>query len=65
MVFDYLAKGGIRRVQAVRDPLSRAVVRALKRRRAGGDQLLAYRERPALARGALGSDQRLPQGADR
>jgi DNA topoisomerase IB len=45
VVFDYLAKGGTRRVQAVQDPLSRAVVRGLKRRRGGGDQLLAYRER--------------------
>jgi DNA topoisomerase-1 len=43
VVFDYLAKGGIRRVQAVRDPLSQAVVRQLKRRRSGGEQLLAYR----------------------
>ena len=44
VVFDYLGKGGIRRVQAVRDPLSSEVVRALKRRRAGGQQLLAYRQ---------------------
>jgi DNA topoisomerase-1 len=44
VVFDYLAKGGLRRVQAVRDPLAGEVVRALKRRRAGGQQLLAYRE---------------------
>ncbi len=44
VVFDYLAKGGIRRIQAVQDPLSQDVVRALKRRRGGGDQLLAYRE---------------------
>jgi DNA topoisomerase-1 len=44
VVFDYLAKGGLRRVQAVRDPLAGEVVRALKRRRAGGSQLLAYRE---------------------
>jgi DNA topoisomerase IB len=43
-VFDYLGKGGQRRVQAVKDPLSQAVVSQLKRRRAGGDQLLAYRE---------------------
>jgi DNA topoisomerase I len=43
-VFDYAAKGGVRRVQAVQDPPTVAVVRALKRRRAGGDQLLAYRE---------------------
>ncbi|MGI8506801.1 MAG: DNA topoisomerase IB [Solirubrobacteraceae bacterium] len=44
VVFDFLAKGGIRRVQAVKDPLSSELVRALKRRRAGGEQLLAYRE---------------------
>ncbi len=43
VVFDYLGKAGIRRVQAVQDPLSQDVVRALKRRRSGGDQLLAYR----------------------
>ena len=44
IVFDYPAKGGIRRVQAVQDARCHAVVHALKRRRAGGDQLLAYRE---------------------
>jgi DNA topoisomerase I len=44
LVFDYLGKSGVRRVQAVRDPPTIAVVRALKRRRSGGDQLLAYRE---------------------
>jgi DNA topoisomerase-1 len=44
VVFDYLAKGGLRRVQAVQDPVAGEVVRALKRRRAGGRQLLAYRE---------------------
>ncbi len=43
VVFDYLGKGGNRRLQAISDPLSRDVVRALKRRRAGGEQLLAYR----------------------
>jgi DNA topoisomerase-1 len=43
IVFDYLAKSGIRRVQAVRDAPTVAVVGALRRRRAGGDQLLAYR----------------------
>src|ERR1700729_4267191 len=45
VVFDYLAKGGLHRVQAVQDPLSQTVVRGLKRRRGGGNQLLAYRER--------------------
>lgn len=44
IVFDYPAKGGIRRVQAVQDLRSREVVSALKRRRGGPEQLLAYRE---------------------
>jgi DNA topoisomerase I len=44
LVFDYLAKGGMRRVQAVQDPPVIEVVQALKRRRGGGDQLLAYKE---------------------
>jgi DNA topoisomerase IB len=43
IVFDYLGKGGVRRVQAVQDPRTREVVRALKRRRSGDSQLLAYR----------------------
>jgi DNA topoisomerase I len=42
-VFDYPAKGGSRRVQVIEDPLTRELVRSLKRRRGGGDQLLAYR----------------------
>jgi len=42
LVFDFPAKSGQRRVQAVADAESRAVVAALKRRR-GGEQLLAYR----------------------
>jgi DNA topoisomerase-1 len=44
VIFDYLAKGGIRRVHVIEDPLSREVVAALKRRRGGPAQLLAYRE---------------------
>lgn len=44
MVFDYIAKSGKRRVQGVVDPLSFDVVATLKRRRSGGDELLAYRE---------------------
>jgi DNA topoisomerase I len=44
MVFDYPAKGGQRRVQAVVDPLAAEVVATLKRRRGGGDELLAYRQ---------------------
>ena len=44
IVFDYLAKSGVRRVQAVQDPPTVAVVTALRRRRSGGDHLLAYRD---------------------
>ena len=43
VVFDYVGKAGKRRVQAVQDPAVLAVVAALRRRRSGGDQLLAYR----------------------
>jgi DNA topoisomerase-1 len=43
IIFDYLAKSGVRRVQAVQDPLACEVVAALRRRRAGPEQLLAYR----------------------
>jgi DNA topoisomerase IB len=45
VVFDYPAKSGKRRVQAVVDPEVAAVVRTLKRRRGGGEELLAYKER--------------------
>jgi DNA topoisomerase-1 len=43
LVFDYPAKSGKRRVQAVVDPAVAGIVGALKRRRGGGDELLAYR----------------------
>ena len=42
--FDYPAKHGKRRVQSVVDPEVAVVVRALKRRRSGGDELLAYKD---------------------
>jgi len=42
MVFDYPAKSGKRRVQAVVDPLAIEIVCTLKRRRGGGEELLAY-----------------------
>jgi DNA topoisomerase I len=45
MVFDYPSKSGKRRVQAVVDPLVIDLVSTLKRRRGGGQELLAYRER--------------------
>jgi DNA topoisomerase IB len=44
IVFDYLGKAGQRRVQAISDPESHDIVRALKRRRGGGSDLLAYHE---------------------
>jgi DNA topoisomerase IB len=44
LVFDYQAKGGRRRVQAIADPSVRLAVTELKRRRGGGDRLLAYRD---------------------
>jgi DNA topoisomerase I len=43
MIFDYPAKSGVRRVHQVADADAGAVVAALKRRRTGGDHLLAYR----------------------
>jgi DNA topoisomerase-1 len=43
LVFDYPAKSGKRRVQAVVDPAAAGVIDRLKRRRGGGDELLAYK----------------------
>jgi DNA topoisomerase IB len=43
LVFDYDGKGGHRRVQAIADPAIRQVVAELRRRRGGGERLLAYR----------------------
>lgn len=43
LVFDYPAKSGQRRVQAIVDPQVIEIVGALKRRRGGGEELLAYR----------------------
>ncbi len=45
IVFDYPAKGGIRRVHTITDPLAGEVVRALRRRRGGPEELLSFRER--------------------
>jgi len=42
--FDYPGKGGLRRRQVIEDPVTIDLLRALKRRRAGPDELLAYRE---------------------
>jgi DNA topoisomerase I len=43
IVFDYPGKGGVRRTHVIDDPLSHELIRALKRRRGGGEELLAYR----------------------
>jgi DNA topoisomerase I len=43
LIFDYPAKSGQRRVQAIADADVLEIVRALKRRRGGGEELLAYR----------------------
>src|SRR5215216_3255508 len=45
MVFDYPAKSGQRRHQGVLDDRACTIVAALKRRRGGGPELLAYKER--------------------
>jgi DNA topoisomerase-1 len=42
--FDYIAKSGKRRIQSLVDPLLLDVVSTLKRRRGGGDELLAYKD---------------------
>ena len=43
MVFDFPAKSGVRQIRAVVDPAATEIVAKLKRRRGGGDELLAYR----------------------
>jgi DNA topoisomerase IB len=49
LVFDYPAKAGLRRVQHVIDPASAELVRTLKRRRGGGEELFAFQEAPGRA----------------
>jgi DNA topoisomerase I len=44
VIFDYPSKSGQRRVQSLADPEAHDVLRRLKRRRSGGDELLAYRD---------------------
>lgn len=44
VVFDYPAKSSQRRVQEISDPALVKLVRALKRRKGGGRELLAFRE---------------------
>ena len=44
MEFDYPGKGGLRRRQVIEDPVTIDLISALKRRRGGPDELMAYRE---------------------
>jgi DNA topoisomerase IB len=44
VAFDFVAKAGVRQVREVADPQILPVLRSLKRRREGGDELLAWRE---------------------
>ena len=43
VIFEYVAKSGKERIQSVVDPAVYEVVQALKRRRSGGEELLAYK----------------------
>jgi DNA topoisomerase-1 len=43
VTFDYEAKGGKRRVQSIGDPRVAEIVTALRKRRGGGEDLLAYK----------------------
>ena len=44
IVFDFPAKHGLRREQRVIDPVSADVVKTMRRRRGGGEELLAFKE---------------------
>ncbi len=44
VTFDYIAKSGKHRVQSVAEPEVCAIVSTLKRRRSGGEELLAYQD---------------------
>jgi DNA topoisomerase IB len=44
--FDYVAKSGKRRSQSLVDPLLLDIISTLKRRRGGGDELLAFKDGP-------------------
>jgi DNA topoisomerase IB len=43
LIFDYTAKGGLRRMQQIHDPRLAPLVARMKHRRTGGVELLAYR----------------------
>ena len=58
VIFDFPAKSGQRRVQAIADPEALVLVEALKRRRTGS-QLLAYRRKRRLEGANRRGDERL------
>jgi DNA topoisomerase IB len=45
ITFDYVAKSGKHRVQSIAEPELCRIITTLKRRRGGGDELLAYKEK--------------------
>lgn len=49
IMFDFVAKHGKRRMQSIVDPKAFEVVSRLKRRRSGGPELLAYKDRAVCA----------------
>ena len=65
VTFDYEAKGGLRRVQTIGDRQVARLVGALKQRRGGGEELLAYKSGRPLGRREVGRHQRLRQGGGR
>ena len=64
LTFDYPAKSGAQRVQTVIDAAAYGVVAELKRRRGGGDELLAYKRGRTLVRRHLRGCQRAHSRAD-
>ncbi len=44
VIFDFPAKSGQRRIQSIRDPAARGAIEAMRRRRSGPEDLLAWRE---------------------
>ena len=44
VIFDFPAKSGQRRVQSIRDPAAQRAIEAMRRRRSGPDDLLAWRD---------------------
>ena len=62
MSFSFPAKSGQQRDQTLEEPAVVPVMRALKRRRGGSPELLAFQARPALGRRHLRGHQRLPEG---